>query len=37
MKRFTLKEYLIIIAAIALAVFAVMCYYDMIVIFGKTI
>ena len=37
MKQYTIKEYLIIIAAIALAVFAVMCYYDMIVLFGKTI
>jgi len=37
MKRYTIKEYLIIIAAIAFAAFAVMCYYDMIVILGKTI
>jgi len=37
MKRFTVKEYLIVIAAIGFAVFAVACYYDMIVIFGKTI
>jgi len=37
MKQFNYKEYLIIIAAIAFAVFAVMCYYDLVVIFGKTI
>jgi len=37
MKQYTIKEYLIVIAAIGFAAFAVMCYYDLITIFGKTI
>jgi len=37
MKRFTVKEYLIVITAILFALFAVLCHYDLIVIFGKTI
>jgi len=32
MKQFSIKEYLMILAALALAVLAVLCYYEVIIL-----